>query len=51
MLFYCQFDRAVVRTEDFGVDSGSFQTVAKTVAYDEVVDAPARILLSGLEPV
>ena len=50
-LVYFQFYRTVVRSEDLSVDLCSGQSVAKILAYDEVVDTPACILLAGLESV
>ena len=50
-LFQGEFHRTVVRTENLGVYLRSFKPVAEIIRYYEIVDTPACILLSCLEPV
>ena len=42
---------AVVASKDVGMDRSIVEPLAQTVGDDEVVDAPAGILLTGLEAV
>ena len=51
LIFYLNFNRAVVAAVDLGVDLGVNQLLLQTVAYQEVVDAPPGVLLTRLEAV
>ena len=46
-----QFDGTMVAAEDVAVDLGVVEALTQTVGDDEVVDAPAHVLLTGLETV
>ena len=46
-----QLDRAMVGAQDVGMDPGIGKAVAQTVGDDEIIDAPASILLTGLEAI
>ena len=46
-----QLYRAVVGSEDFGVDLCICESDAKVIANYKVVNTPAGVLLTGLEPV
>ena len=47
----CQLYGAVVGAEDVGMDRGIVEPFAQTIGDDEVIDAPASILLARLEAV
>ena len=51
MLSDGKLHRAVVRSEDFGVDRSAAESLAHVLRCEEVVDTPAYVLLSGLESV
>ena len=46
-----QLYRTVVGSEDFGMDLCICESAAKVIAYYEVVNTPACVLLTGLESV
>ena len=46
-----EFDGAMVAAEDISMDLGIVETLEQTIRHHEVVDAPACILLAGLEAV
>ena len=46
-----EFDGAVVAAEDVGKDAGISNVRHQAVADDEIVDAPAYVLLTGLEAI
>ena len=41
----------MIGPEDFGMDAGAFQPGPQGFGGDEVVDAPARVVLAGAEAV
>ena len=46
-----EFDGTVVAAEDVGKDAGISNVRHQAVADDEIVDAPADVLLTGLEAI
>ena len=46
-----KLDRAVIRTENIGVDGCLFQFVIQTSGCDKIVDTPSGILLARLKSV
>jgi len=51
MKSYLQLHGAVVAAVDFGVDAGSYEAVLQPGGAEPVVDAPAGVLLAGMEAV
>lgn len=51
LLFQRHFHRAMVRPENLGVNLRSGETLAQAVGDDEIVDAPAGVLLASVEAV
>ena len=51
MLHEIEFHGTVVGAKDIGMDLGIVETLAETVGDDEIIDAPAGILLTGLETI
>ena len=48
---YINFHRAVIGTEDIGMDCCLFQFLIQAFRCDKIVDTPSGVLLARLKPV